>query len=78
MATDEHALLNGHCCRILRPAFFMEAFTSKPGPFVAGVFTVGLKPETKVHLTVWFRSTHFITTLLIHKLARRGYWTRCR
>lgn len=31
----------------------MEAFTGKPGPFVAGVLTAGLKPETKVHLTVY-------------------------
>jgi len=47
-----YALLTVFCCRILRPAFYMEGFTGKPGPFVAGVLTAGLKPETKVHLTV--------------------------
>ena len=56
---------NGLClrCRILRPAFFMEAFIGKPGPFVAGLLTVGLKPETKVHLTVQFPNLYSHATL---------------
>jgi len=59
----------------------MEAFIGKPGPFVAGILTVGLKPETKVHLTVRFPiPTHIHPyNLLIHSIpARRGYWTRYR
>ena len=54
----------------------MEAFTGKPGPYVAGLLAAGLKPETKVHLTVCFQYTYLQQTN--HKLVRRGYWTRCR
>jgi len=36
----------------LRPGFFMEAFAGKPAPYVVGIFTAGLKPESKVHMTL--------------------------